>query len=326
MAAGGEDVDAEVRRRRVLDAEAVDAVHAEQDPLALGPAFVRIGDGNRQLAERELDAGRRVHPRDCEAARLRLQRPSDGAYDRVDRGRLRLVVEPDAADGDAVELLPEAERLVGRIEVVFGRHDLVARVQAQPRIHEPEPHRRRVRERNLVRGRTKIRSGGGARLLLERGLRLAQVHRRVAVELAAVAVDRLPDDARVGGEQERRQVDEARIEGERRSAALGGGRGRLRVVVLQQLARGDAGNRGRSSEQHAAPHEQAAPVELPLGTIGHAASAGDGTSQPLRRGARLAVRPPSAIANPASAGASRAMATTCSAVQICDTTTSGAKT
>ena len=218
MAAGGEDVDAEVRGRRVLDAEAVDAVHAEQDPLALGPALVRVGDRSSDLAQRELDAARRVHPRDGEAARPRLQRASDGAHDRVDRGRLRLVVEADAADGHAVELLPEAERLVRRVEVVLGRHDLVARLQAQPRVHEPEPHRRRVRERDLVRGRTEIRGGGGAGLLLERGLRPAQVHRGVAVELAAVAGDRLSHDARVGGEQERRQVDEARIEGERRAA------------------------------------------------------------------------------------------------------------
>jgi hypothetical protein len=141
-----------------------------------------------------------VHPGDREAARPGAERARHRGDDRVDRGGFGLVVETDAPNGHAVQLLTQTQRLVGRVEVVLGRDHLVARLEAETRVDEPEPHRRRVGERDLLRLAAEVRRGSGAGALLQLRLRLAEVQGRIRVERAAVALDRVPDDARVRGE------------------------------------------------------------------------------------------------------------------------------
>ena len=76
VAARGETSTPRSSGRRVLDAEAVDAVDAEQDALELGSAVVGVGDRVRDLPQRQLDAARRVHPRDGDRAGFRVFPPA----------------------------------------------------------------------------------------------------------------------------------------------------------------------------------------------------------------------------------------------------------
>ena len=78
--------DAQVDRRCVLDPEAVHAVDAEEDLLGRAAPVVRVRDRLGDLGERELDAARRVHPRDRDGAGLRRDPLGDRRDDRV-RGR-----------------------------------------------------------------------------------------------------------------------------------------------------------------------------------------------------------------------------------------------
>src|ERR671936_3099835 len=59
VAAGGEEVAAEVRQPRALDPEAVNAVDAEENALGLPPAPVEPGERGGDPADRQLDAGTR---------------------------------------------------------------------------------------------------------------------------------------------------------------------------------------------------------------------------------------------------------------------------
>ena len=97
VAAGRQHVDAEVGRRRVLGAEAVHAVDAQEDALALAPPAVRVGHGGGDLTQRQLHPARGVHPGERERTRSRAERARHGRDDPVHRRRLRLVVQAHCA-------------------------------------------------------------------------------------------------------------------------------------------------------------------------------------------------------------------------------------
>ena len=136
MAAGDERVTAQVTDGLCASAEAVHAVDAHEHPLRQ-----RL----RDRPQGQPDSVARVDPREGDDSRAARDGPQDAAHDLVLRGAPRVVVEPDAPDSHA----GEPERLVRRVEVVLGRHDLVVRAERQPRVEEPEPHRGRVGERNF---------------------------------------------------------------------------------------------------------------------------------------------------------------------------------
>ncbi len=235
MAAGDEDVGAEILGRGVLVAEPVDAVDGEQDPLLLVAAVVRLGDHVGDVAHRQLHARPGVDPRDREAARLRGEPVAHGRDDLVDRRLGRVVVELQPPHLGAVALGAQAQRLVRGVEVVLGRHDLLPLLEAKARVDEAEAHRGRVGERDLLRARLQVVGGRLARGFLDAGLRLAEIDGRVPVELGAVLFDRVAHGLGMRGEDEGRQVDHLRVELEEAAHA---------VPAFGRLRRGGRGHRG----------------------------------------------------------------------------------
>jgi hypothetical protein len=63
VAAGDEEVDAELIRRRRLAPEAVHAVETEEDAVCRRAIAVRVRDHVGDLPHRQLHPRRRVHPR-----------------------------------------------------------------------------------------------------------------------------------------------------------------------------------------------------------------------------------------------------------------------
>ena len=104
------------------------------------------------------------------------------------------------------------QRLVGGVEVVLGRDDLVAGSQTQAAVQQREAHRRAVGQRDVVGRRSQVRPGGFANAPLEPPLVGVEVLDRVRVEFATVLLDRLADLPWVGREQERREVEEFRLQ------------------------------------------------------------------------------------------------------------------
>ena len=140
VAARDERVAAEVTHGLGPSAEAVHAVDAQEHALR---------ERLRDRPHGQPDSGARVDPREGDDPRPSRDRPLDAAHDLVLRCAPRVVVEPYTPDAHA----GEPERLVRRVEVVLGRHDLVVRAEREPRVEEPESHRRRVGERDLGRRR-----------------------------------------------------------------------------------------------------------------------------------------------------------------------------
>ena len=151
VATGREQVAAELDRRRLLHAERMHPIRAEQYALPLGPIPVRRMHDGGDLVEGELHPRRRVDPRHSEAASSRGQRTSDRVDDAPARRRGRIVVEADESNRGAASGRRRPERDMGGVEIVLRRDDLVAGTQAQPAIHQPKTHRRAVGQRDLVR-------------------------------------------------------------------------------------------------------------------------------------------------------------------------------
>ncbi len=163
VAAGDEHVHRLDPDRLVLDAEGVHAVDREQHAVAPVGAH-RGGD----LRERELDAGARVHPREREHAGAAGDAGPDGLRDRAGGGLGGVVVELDAPERQPVAGGPQPQRLVGRVVVVLGGEELVATgAQVDRPVHEAEPHRRRVGEREVLRVDLQVPAAG----LGDRGVR-----------------------------------------------------------------------------------------------------------------------------------------------------------
>ncbi len=193
--------------------------------------------------------------------RVRGERPRETAVDdRLHGCRGGIVVEPDPAHANPVTLRAQAERLVGGVEVVLGGDDLVAGAQAKAAVDEAGAHRRRVRERYLLRRGAEVGGGRPACLLLEGGLGLAQVERRIPVERVAMSGDRLAHDPRMRGEEKGRQVDVRRIEVEVAAAR------RLDAVAGALSTGGVAADtrQRRGARRQASAHEElAAPESSP---------------------------------------------------------------
>ncbi len=245
--------------RGVLVPEPVDAVDREQDRLLLVAAVVGLGDHVGDLAHRELHARAGVDPGDRETARLRGEPVAHGRDDLVDRGVRRVVVEADAPHLGAVALGAQPQRLVRGVEVVLGRHDLLPLLQAQARVDEAESHRGRVGERDLLRAGLEVVGDRLARGLLDAGLRLAEVDRRVPVELRPVLLDRVAHGLGMRGEDEGGQMHHLRVELEEAAHALPalrrlrrrrrGHRRGLLVLAERTAARGQRGQRRSRRDQ-----------------------------------------------------------------------------
>ena len=195
---------------------------------ASASAIARIG---------QLDAGARVHPGDRDRARARRRRraPTDGD-DLVGRTRARVAVERDAC----ARVAPVRARASGAAPRGWRRSRAsVVRISwparsAQAAVQQPEPHRRRVGQRDLRRASRRGRPPRRrATARFERDAR-ARAGSRLgfASSAAAVALDRLAHRARMRREQERGQT--ARSSGRARTPL---GRHRLATTLRRRSAR-----------------------------------------------------------------------------------------
>src|SRR6266545_8157795 len=102
VAAGDEEVAPELFRCRGLDPEAVHPVNAEENARRAE----RVRDG----ADRQLDAGARVHPRERQDLRLGRDASPHRGHDLVDGSRARVLVEADLAHVRSGSQRTEPER------------------------------------------------------------------------------------------------------------------------------------------------------------------------------------------------------------------------
>ena len=212
VAAGGERVAAAARAAEPPGAEAVHAVDARGRAhgrvRGSASAIARIGSLTPVLECTQVNATTRVCGRDP-AAQPR--------HDLVDRrhgaGR--------RTDGRAApsRRRTEAQRLVRRVEVVLGRHDLLVRLQREPRVEQAEAHRRRVGERDLVRGTPRYRPAAERAAAVSRPSFPWRYETASRSSPATMTLDRVSHGPWMGGEQEGRQVDAPRIERELRAHA-----------------------------------------------------------------------------------------------------------
>ena len=115
VAAGDEEVAAEIGDGLLLDAEAVHAVDAQEHAIGLGALLVHVGERVGHAADRQLHARRRVHPGARATARVRGPIALDQVADDLVGGRLLgHRVERDLADGGAGVQRAQAQRFVGR--------------------------------------------------------------------------------------------------------------------------------------------------------------------------------------------------------------------
>ena len=114
VAAGDEEVAAEIPDGLRLDAEAVHAVDAQEHAIGLGALLVHVGERVGHPADRQLHARRRMHPGDGDRARARADALDQVADDLVGGCLLGNGVEGDLADGGAGVKRAQAQRLIGR--------------------------------------------------------------------------------------------------------------------------------------------------------------------------------------------------------------------
>jgi hypothetical protein len=128
----------------------VHGVDCQEDAVLRAPVPVQLGESIGNRPHRHLQAGAGVHPRHGDKTGTPVYEPPDPGDDLV-RGRGRDVVEePDLRQRRTRSKDTEPERLVGRVEVVVGGEELLVLAQAEPAVEEPETHRGRVRERDVL--------------------------------------------------------------------------------------------------------------------------------------------------------------------------------
>jgi len=166
VAAADEDVAAELGRCCRLDAEAVRAVDAEEDPVGGRSGAVHrvqcVGDG----ANRQFHARARVHPGQREGSRPGRDRCAHRRDDLGGRHGVRLPIETDPAHVCARPERTQPQRFVRRIEVVTRCEHLLAgpQVQRRRRGRGPSSCNPSARSRQLVRqGKRRRRISRGPR-------------------------------------------------------------------------------------------------------------------------------------------------------------------
>ena len=193
---------------------------------------------------------------------------------------------------------------MGGVEVVLGGEHLVARRQPDARVQQPESHRGRVGERDLVRAGLAGTAAAAVNTAVVQ-LRLVgeEVAVRVGVQPGPVPLDRRADGGGVAGEVERGEVRRRRVEHELGPHA--------RPVVGVERRRGAARAVAGGSSVHAAVAVATAaptvarsrPRRVTTRTAGgHASSVG------TRASPRRSVRAAGQSGNGVSSGAWRATA------------------
>ena len=226
-----EEVAAELGRRRLLDAEAVHAVDAQQHTLALGPAPVRARARPRRSSRSgsftPVPEWTHVTATHAFAGRSRAStdarsRPRDAAPGRR-RARTLRIAAP-------VRSPPQPQRLVGGVVVVLGRERSRRRLADAGRDTSERGPSSCCRSARCHRATLAGSVPAASRTrLLEPPLVGVEVLDRVRVEFATVLLDRLADLPWVGREQERREVKEVRLQVEEIANAGPAARGRRRV-------------------------------------------------------------------------------------------------
>ena len=271
--AGRCEIDAQVRELLFLVAEAVHRIQDDENLLVLAAARIDVRHGLRQGAHRNLDAAARVHPGDADDARVRADRALQAVDHLVGGRRCRIVVQRNAPRACAGLFDRETDRLVMHVMVVRRAENLIARLERQALVDERETLGRAVRQRDFLglaadvcRGRLLHPDRIGILLCLvpQKSIEAHAVlncRKRLRVEHAAKAFDRLAHRLRVRHDVELREVHPVRRQvelGANRSpvgAAIHGWGGGRRTG--EGRARCRAADQGQADGCHEVPAIQA---------------------------------------------------------------------
>ena len=247
-----------------------------------------------------LSAGAGVDPGDRDDAGVRpdLRRAAPGRSRRPWRRR---TADRAARSGDwrPCRAVAGLERLVGGVEVVGGRQDVLVGPEAEAVVEQPEAHRGAVGQRDVGGAGTEVGAGRAQDGRLGGSALLAQVQHGIGVQPLAVRLDRLADGRRVRGEIQPAEVQVLRCEREqvadgRPGLKVAGWRGRrapsgggIDVGRVARAALREGGCRERqagSVEERASVHAESMPgASVPVRELRQDLGDGDGHVREVER-------------------------------------------